>query len=177
MDSTWPNKPRKASVPGTADSTASLPADVKTAIDRLRQHYPTQEALLLPALHFAQKHWGGWLPDEAIEAVARELDLAPAKVYGVVTFYDLYHQNPVGRHRIRICTNLSCALRGASEILEVVKQELGVAEDEVTPDGKCSVTHFECLGACEQAPMMMVDDHYYPNLTPEQVRKILAELD
>jgi NADH-quinone oxidoreductase subunit E len=85
----------------------------------------------------------GWLPNEAIEAVARELDLAPARVYGVVTFYDLYHQSPVGRHRVRICTNISCALRGANEVLQQVEQNLGVGEGEVTPDGRCSFVQFE----------------------------------
>ncbi len=166
-------------MPDCAASAAvpEVPAELSREIDKLREHYPTEEALLLPALHLAQKHWQGWLPDEAILAVAQALDLAPAKVYGVVTFYDLYHQHPVGRHRIRVCTNLSCTLRGANEILAAVKNELGVDEDEVSGDGRCSVTHFECLGACEQAPMMMVDDTYHPRLTPEKVREILAELD
>ncbi len=156
---------------------ARLPDEIRDAIDALRPRYPTEEALLLPALHLAQRHWDGWLPDEAIEAVAHELNLTPAKVYGVVTFYDLYHQKPVGRHRLRVCTNLSCALRGAEEVLASLKNHLQVDENEVTPDGKCSFVHFECLGACEQAPMMMVDDDYRGHLTPESVRQIVEELD
>ena len=156
---------------------ALLPEDVRSAIASLRKHYPTEEALLLPALHFAQKHWGGWLPDEAILGVADELNLAPAKVFGVITFYDLFHQSPVGRHRVRVCTNLSCALRGGNEILEAVKKHLNVAENEVSADGRCSVVGFECLGACEQAPMMMVDDDYHPRLTPDAANKILEALD
>lgn len=158
-------------------SESRLPQEVRDRIDSLRPRYPTSEALLLPALAAAQRAWDGWLPDEAIEAVARELDLAPAKVYGVVTFYDLYHQRPVGRHRLRVCTNLSCTLRGAEELIEGLKHDLGVDEDEVTPDGKCSFVHFECLGACEAAPMMMVDDEYHGRLTPERVREILQELE
>ena len=154
-----------------------LPEEARSAIDALRERYPTEEALLLPALHIAQRHWAGWLPEEAIEAVANELDLAPAKVYGVVTFYDLFHQRPVGRHRIRVCTNLSCALRGAEEILETLGRELGVQENRVTPDGRCSYVHFECLGACEMAPMMMVDDQYKGHLTPAAVRRLLEELE
>ena len=155
----------------------ALPAEVREALDELRPAYPTEEALLLPALHLAQEHWDGWLPDEAILAVAAELGLPPARVYGVVTFYDLYHQRPVGRHRIRVCNNLPCVLRGAEEILETLHAELGVGEDEVTPDGRCSYVHFECLGACEQAPMMMVDGDYHGPLTPESARKIVGELD
>ncbi len=142
----------------------------------LRTRYPTAEALTLPALHIAQREWGGWLPDEAIAAVAAELDLPVASVYGVVTFYDLYHQKPVGRHRIRVCTNLSCQLRGSEEIMETLHQELGVSEDEVTPDGRVSYVHFECLGSCDTAPMMMVDDDYQENLTPNRVRQIVKGL-
>ncbi len=163
--------------PGRKTAPPVLPDDIRAALDELRPAYPTAEALLLPALHLAQEHWGGWLPDEAILAVAEELDLPPARVYGVVTFYDLFHQRPVGRHRIRVCTNLPCALRGAGEILETLRGELGVDEDEVTPDGRCSYVHFECLGACEQAPMMMVDDDYHGPLDPERVRRILEGLD
>lgn len=157
--------------------TPRLPDEARAAIDSLRPRYPTEEALLLPALHIAQKHWAGWLPDEAILAVANELNLKPAKVFGVVTFYDLYHQKPIGRHRLRVCTNLPCALRGAEEVLASLKDHLEVGEDEVTPDGKCSFVHFECLGACEQAPMMMLDDEYVGDLTPESVRRIVEELD
>lgn len=145
-------------------------------INALRPRYPTTEALLLPVLHIAQREWGGWLPDEAIAAVAAELELPVAKVYGVVTFYDLYHQKPVGRHRIRVCTNLSCQLRGSEEIMETLHQELGVNEDEITPDGRCSYVHFECLGSCDTAPMMMVDDEYHESLTPNRVRQILKGL-
>jgi NADH-quinone oxidoreductase subunit E len=142
----------------------------------LRKRYPTAEAVLLPALYIAQRLCGGWLPDEAIRAVAQELELPESKVYGVVTFYDLFHQNPVGRHRIRVCTNLSCQIRGAEEIMEVLHKELGVGEEEVTPDGRCSYVHFECLGSCDTAPMMMVDDEYKENLTPGRVREILKGL-
>jgi NADH-quinone oxidoreductase subunit E len=153
-----------------------LPADVKAQITELRKRYPTTEAVLLPALHLAQRAWGGWLPDEAIAAVAAELNLPVSKVYGVVTFYDLYHQSPVGRHRIRVCTNLSCQLRGAEEIMELLHQELGVGEDEVTPDGRCTYVHFECLGSCDTAPMMMVDEDYHENLTPQRAREIIRGL-
>jgi NADH-quinone oxidoreductase subunit E len=155
---------------------SGLSAAARAEIDALRPRYPTTEAVLLPALHIAQREHGGWLPDEAIHAVAELLDLPAARVYGVVTFYDLFHQSPVGRHRIRVCTNLSCQLRGADEIMEVLARELGVGEDEVTPDGRCSYVHFECLGSCDTAPMMMVDDEYHENLTPNRVRQILKGL-
>jgi NADH-quinone oxidoreductase subunit E len=150
--------------------------EARRQLDELRTRYPTTEAVLLPALHIAQRLSGGWLPDEAIQAVAAELGLPESKVYGVVTFYDLFHQKPVGRHRLRVCTNLSCQIRGSEEIMETLHKELGVGEEEVTPDGRCSYVHFECLGSCDTAPMMMVDDDYYENLTPQQVRGILRGL-
>ena len=164
------------SVSEPAAAVTGLPPEAKAELDEIRKRYPTTEAALLPALHIAQRVWGGWLPDEAIAAVAAELDLPASRVYGVVTFYDLFHQKPVGRHRIRVCTNLSCQLRGADEILETMRGELKVGEDEVTPDGRCSYIHFECLGSCDTAPMMMVDDAYHENLTPGRVRQILRGL-
>jgi NADH-quinone oxidoreductase E subunit len=157
-------------------ASSGFPPDAKAELDEVRKRYPTTEASLLPALHIAQRAWGGWLPDEALAAVAAELGLPLSKVYGVVTFYDLYHQKPVGRHRIRVCTNLSCQLRGSEEIMETMREELKVEEDEVTPDGRCSYIHFECLGSCDTAPMMMINDDYHENLTPSRVRTILKGL-
>ena len=154
-----------------------LPPAAKAKLDELRKLYPTERALLLPALHLAQKHWDGWLPEVAMLAVAAELGLPPSEVYGVVSFYDLYHERPVGRHRIRVCTNVPCMLRGSDGVMAALAETLGVGEGEVTPDGRCSFVHFECLGACEQAPMMMVDDAYHGRLGPEDVRRIVEGLD
>jgi len=165
-----------AKAPSPSPDAPRLPENARRELDEIRKRYPTTLASLLPALHIAQRHWGGWLPDEAIAAVAHELGIPEATVYGVVTFYDLYHQKPVGRHRIRVCTNLSCQLRGSGEIMEAIETELKVGEDEVTPDGRCSYIHFECLGSCDTAPMMMVDDEYHENLTPEKARRIVKGL-
>jgi NADH-quinone oxidoreductase E subunit len=155
---------------------ASLSAEVVAKIDELRPRYPTEEALLLPALHLAQAAGGGWLSEETIAAVASLLNLPVAKVAGVVSFYDMFHDKPVGRHRIRLCTNLSCQLRGAQELAVLLKQELGVDKGVVTPDGRASWVPFECLGSCDTAPMAMIDDDYHENLTPERLRRIVAEL-
>lgn len=155
---------------------SALPAGVADEVMALRPLYPTLEALTLPALHIAQRASGGWLPEPVIEGVAALLGLPVARVAGVVSFYDMYHERPVGRHRIRVCTNLSCQLRGSTEIMEAIARELGVAEGEVTPDGRASFVHFECLGSCDTAPMMMVDDDYHENLTPERARQIVRGL-
>lgn len=157
---------------------AGFPPELEARIREIQSRYPEgTQAALIPVLHLAQRHWGGWLPDDAIRAVSTALGVAEAEVYGVVSFYDLFHQEPVGRHRIRVCTNLSCQLRGSGEIMETLHDLLGVAEDQITPDGRCSFTHFECLGSCDTAPMMMVDDTYHENLTPDDVKRIVEELD
>ena len=161
---------------GRAAAIQTLPESAVEEILALRPKYPTLEALTLPALHIAQRASGGWLPESAIEAVAQLLELPVARVAGVVSFYDMYHVRPVGRHRIRVCTNLSCQLRGSGEILETIGQELGVDEGQVTADGRCSYVQFECLGSCDTAPMIMVDDDYPENLTPERARQIVREL-
>ena len=161
---------------GRRAASESLPESAIEEILALRPKYPTLEALTLPALHIAQRANGGWLPEAAIEAVADLLELPVARVAGVVSFYDMYHVRPVGRHRIRVCTNLSCQLRGSGEILETIGQELGVSEGQVTADGRCSYVQFECLGSCDTAPMVMIDDDYHENLTPERVRQIVREL-
>ena len=161
---------------GRAAASQTLPESAIEEILALRPKYPTLEALTLPALHIAQRASGGWLPEAAIEAVAELLELPVARVAGVVSFYDMYHVRPVGRHRIRVCTNLSCQLRGSGEILETIGQELGVEEGQVTADGRCSYVQFECLGSCDTAPMIMVDDDYHENLTPERARQIVREL-
>jgi len=156
--------------------STALSTDVQRQIEALRPKYPTARALLLPALHMVQKENGGWLPEPALLALADYLALPPSDVMGVVTFYDMYHERPVGRHRIRVCTNLSCMLRGSEEIMEALAGELGVEEGVVTGDGRCSFVHFECLGSCDTAPMMMVDDDYHENLTPESAARIAREL-
>jgi len=163
--------------PATPPDEPVLDAATRGAVDALLGRYPTKRAVLIPTLHLVQRRCGGWLPDYALNAVAEYLELPPSDVYGVVTFYDLFHQKPVGRHRIRVCTNLSCQLRGADEIMQVLGEELGVPEGEVTADGRCSYVHFECLGSCDTAPMMMVNDTYEENLTPERVRGVLKELE
>jgi NADH-quinone oxidoreductase subunit E len=88
----------------------------------------------------------------------------------------MFHERPVGRHRIRLCTNLSCMLRGAEELAGLLERELGVGAGEVTPDGRCSWVPFECLGSCDTAPMAMIDDEYHENLTPERLKTLVGRL-
>ena len=168
--------PATGAAAGAEVAAVRLPVELLAEIDALRPRYPTEEALLLPALHLAQKANGGWLSHETMVAVAELLNLSPAKVAGVVSFYDMFHERPVGRHRIRLCTNLSCQLRGADELAQLLRRELGVDAGEPTPDGRCSWVPFECLGSCDTAPMAMIDDDYHENLTPDRLRRIVSEL-
>lgn len=155
---------------------AALPPEVVAEVEALKSRYPTTRALLLPALHAAQKAHDGWLPEAVLEQVADLLGLTAADVLGVVTFYDMYHRRPVGKYRIRVCTNLSCQLRGGEEVLAAVLDHLGAAENEVSADGRCSAVPFECLGSCDTAPMMMVNDEYHENLTPRKAVEVVRSL-
>ncbi len=147
----------------------------KARFDEIVERYPVKRSALLPALHLLQKQ-EGWLSDEAIEYAAALFELTPAQVHDTASYYTMFRLRPEGRRHLEFCTNLSCALRGAHEILEVLRRELQVGEDEVTADGRCSYVHFECLGSCDTAPIVMVDDDYHENLTPAGVRRLLREL-
>jgi len=136
-----------------------------------------QASAVIPLLWRAQEQAGGWTPQKAIEYVADMLGMAYIRVLEVATFYTMFLLAPVGKKaHVQVCGTTPCMLRGSDEIMETVRQELAVGENEVTPDGRCSFVHFECLGSCDTAPMMMVDDSYHENLTPERVRRLLREL-
>jgi NADH-quinone oxidoreductase E subunit len=150
-------------------------AQAKQQIERLRTRYPTSQAALLPVLHIAQDELG-YLSDEAIELVARTLSLPPAHVFGVVTFYTMFHREPRGTNELMVCTNVSCMLRGAYDILHHIEKRLGIKAGESTPDGAFSLVEEECLAACANAPMMICGPEYFLDLTPEKVDKALEEL-
>ena len=144
-------------------------------VRRLQGLYPDKRGALLPVLHLAQDTFG-YISLEVEAYVAGLFELSPAHVHEVVTFYTLYFQQPKGRHVVAVCHNLSCHLLGAKGIIEHLSQRLGVEVGETTPDGRVTLLSVECLCACEQAPMMQVDDRYEGNLTPEKVDEILGGL-
>jgi NADH-quinone oxidoreductase E subunit len=150
-------------------------AHTKQQIERLRTRYPTKQAALLPVLHIAQDEFG-YLPDEAIELVAATLSLPPAHVYGVVTFYTMFHREPRGTNQLMVCTNVSCMLRGGYDILHHIERRLGIKKGETTADGAFTLIEEECLAACANAPMMICGPEYYLDLTPEKVDKVLEDL-
>ena len=137
--------------------------------------YPTKMAACIPALHLCQEQ-NGWVSEEVILWVAKRLDLPPAHVQGVVTFYTLFNQKPVGKHQVWVCRTLPCALRGAGSLLSHCERKLGIHAGETTSDGKITLRTAECLAACGGAPMMQVDKDYHENLTPDRVDALLEKL-
>ncbi len=159
-----------------------LSSEEKAEIDRWLERFPDdamgKRSAIIPALHVVQHHHGGWLPQQCMDAVAEYLELAPARVYEVATFYGMFDVKPVGRHKVNICTNISCMLRGSEEIVEHVEKKLGISLGETTADGRITLKREEeCLAACVGAPMMQVDEEYYTDLTPEKIDRILDELE
>jgi len=150
-------------------------ADQLQEVRRLQGLYPDKRGALLPVLRLAQDVFGH-VSLEVEEYVAGLFEMSPAHVHEVVTFYTLFFQQPHGRHVVSVCHNLSCHLLGAKDIIQHVKERLGVEPGETTPDGKVTFLTVECLCACEQAPMMQVDDRYEGLLTTEKVDRILGGL-
>lgn len=161
--------------------TKSLLSDhAREEIDHWVAKFPSEgkRSAVLSALRIAQHENGGYLTAELMDAVAEYLDLPPIAVYEVGTFYSMLETQPVGRHSISVCTNISCMLRGGYEIRDYIEKKLGVRTGESTPDGKFFLKpEEECLAACSFAPMMQVDHVYYEHLTPEKVDDILDKLE
>lgn len=162
----------------TEQSTDFLTADSKAKIDHWLAKFPAdrKRSAVLAALHIAQKQNGGWLTEEAMNAVAAYLELPNIAVYEVATFYSLYDLKPVGKHKLCVCTNISCMLRGSDEIMQHLQKNLGIKNGETTSDGLFTLREVECLASCGTAPVMQIGDDYYENLTPERVDQILKEL-
>ena len=144
-------------------------------IRELAAQFPQVRSAVMPALDLAQEELGHLTPG-AMAQVAQELKLDPGYVEGVATFYTLFHLEPLGRHHLYVCTNLSCKLRGADEVIQHVRRRIGVKEDrEVSSDGLFSTEAVECLGACEYAPMMRLDHEFHYDLTPDKIDTLIEE--
>lgn len=157
-----------------------LSAHVVEEIDRWKARFPEdqQRSAVIGALHAVQHENNGYLTAELMNGVADYLDLPTIQVYEVATFYSMFQTKPVGRHNVAICTNVSCMLRGADDIVARAEKKLGIKLGESTDDGRIYLKQEEeCLAACCGAPMMMVDHDYYENLTPEIVDEILDGLE
>lgn len=154
----------------------SFSRETRDDLERLLTRYPTKQAALLPTLWLAQREWG-WISREAVDYVATLLDLSPAFVWGVVTFYTMYNRAPVGRHLIQVCTSISCHLNGAGEVYAECRKRLGdLKPGETTPDGKFTVVEVECLAQCDKAPAVMVNDDDHFEITKDRLDSFLGSL-
>ena len=153
----------------------SAPA-LEAKMRELATRYPDSRTAILPALRLAQEQNDGWLTLESFELVGDALGLTPAYCQAVASFYDMFHQAPVGRHSIEVCTNLSCALSGAQQVVEALESELGVSPGETTEDGEVTLRTVECLGGCGYATVVAVDNRYHQFVKPEDVPAIVEVL-
>jgi NADH-quinone oxidoreductase E subunit len=144
-------------------------------IQEIAAGYPQSRSAVLPALRLAQEQYG-WLSPEALREVADALDLTPAYCQAVASFYDMFHMQPVGRHLVEVCTNISCALVGAQQVLEAFESELGVKTGETTEDGDVTLRALECAGGCGWGTVVAVDHRYREPVQPDDVPKIISEL-
>ncbi|HEX5436870.1 MAG TPA: NAD(P)H-dependent oxidoreductase subunit E [Gemmatimonadaceae bacterium] len=162
--------------PHQEDYEPVFTGEVRRELDELLTRYPTRMAALLPALWMVQ-HERGWVSEAAMAEVAEVLRLTPAYVKGVVTFYTMYHQHPVGQHFIQVCTTSPCGACGAEEVVKAFLEHTGCGELGLTsPDGRYTVIEVECLGACGFATPVMVNDEFIESVTPARVPELLAEL-
>jgi NADH-quinone oxidoreductase subunit E len=152
-----------------------LASSLEKGIRDILVRYPTKQAALLPVLHLVQRE-RGFISREDEKRVAGLLDMKPIRIREVVTFYTMFFRKPVGRHHIQVCSNLSCSLAGGERLLDHLQKKLGIRSGGTTPDGRFTLTEVECLGACEQAPCMMVNFDYYGNLDQDKVEDILKNL-
>lgn len=154
-----------------------LSDDLRQQILAYLPRYPSKQAVTLPALHLVHDELR-CVPREAIREIAELLDLSPAQVYDTMTFYQFFHEEgaPLGKTRLWVCRSLACGLRGGDELLGHVCEKLHVRPGQTTADGKITVEFAECLGACEGAPAVMVNDEHRHNVTPEKADELIAEL-
>lgn len=156
-------------------ASVTFDEELEGEITSLIQRYPTPRAALLPVLWLCQERWG-WISSSVVEAVGQRLDLSPAFIEGVMSFYTMYQTSPPGRYLIQVCTTLSCQLCGAGELVEHLKKKLAVDFGETTADGRFTLVDVQCLGACGEGPVIQVNNDYYTELTVEKLDAILDQL-
>ena len=144
-------------------------------IEELKKHYPNPRPVVLAALWMWQDEHG-WISQEGMKYVAELLRMPAHEVYGIVTFYTMYNTKPVGKHKLEVCTNVSCMLRNSDKIVKHIEERLNIKVGETTPDNRFTLVEAECLGACGYAPMLQCGDEYYENLDEAKVDQLLNNL-
>ena len=152
-----------------------LSETTRQKIQTLIGKYPQRRSALIPSLQMAQAEIGYLSPD-AVREVSQIFELSPNEVYEVVSFYTMFFKEPVGRHVIQVCTNISCLLCSAEDIMMHLQKRLGIKPGQTTPDKRVTLLEVECLASCGTAPAAQIDDEYHENLTPEKLDRILDGL-
>jgi NADH-quinone oxidoreductase subunit E len=153
-----------------------MSATLYDRVAKLRARYPDPRSAILPALQLAQAEHGGWLPEEALREVADAMDVTPAYCLSIASFYDMLHTEPVGRHVVEVCTNVSCALSGAQGVVEAFERELGIHAGETTDDGNVTLRTVECLGGCGWATVVALNNRHRLHVRAGDVQGIVKEL-
>jgi NADH-quinone oxidoreductase subunit E len=146
------------------------------AVQAMRRMYPDPRSAVLPALRLAQERHGGWLPEDALREVADALETTPAYCLSIASFYDMFHTEPVGRHLVEVCTNISCALSGAQDVVAAFERALELHVGETTEDGEVTLRTVECLGGCGWATVVAVDNRHRLHVRAGDVPGIVKEL-
>lgn len=166
----------------TGENNAATPfefsAENYLRIGRILKKYPNnyKASAVISLLDLAQRQCDGWLPLAAMNKVARVLEMAPIRVYEVASFYTMFNREKVGRYNVQVCCTTPCMVRGSYDVLDAVRAHLGVAVGQSTADGMFHLMEVECLGACVNAPMMQINDHFYEDLTPESALQVLDHI-
>ena len=163
----------------SSDAMNLISAESRAEIDQWVAKYPLEQkqSACMAALRIVQDANGGYLTTELMDAVAEYLEMPNVAVYEVATFYSMYELSPVGKHKICVCTNISCMLCGSDQVVSHLEKRLGIKLGETTEDGRFTLKEVECLGACVEAPMLQLGTDYHVNLTPEKIDAILDGLD
>lgn len=158
--------------------TFAFTSENETKAQAILKKYPAarKQSAVLPLLHMAQEQHGGWLPKTILDFIAGYLEMPKIRVYEVASFYDMYNTEPTGRIQVRVCTTTPCWLCGSDDVVRACKDVLGVGIGQSTEDGRFFLREFECLGACCNAPMMWIDDHYYEDLDYDKAKTIIEQL-
>ncbi len=154
----------------------SMSPDAEKKIEELIKRYPQSKSAVMPALYLAQEELGS-ITAEAVNWISSRLNLPPAHIYEVATFYTMYYKKPVGKYHIQICRTLSCAICGAKKLTDYLKSSLKIKSGEITPDGMWSFEEVECLGSCGTAPMVQINDIFFENLDPVKLEAIIARIN
>jgi NADH-quinone oxidoreductase subunit E len=160
------------------NTTVEFSPETLKRIDEIISHYPDErrKSALLPVLHIAQQELGGYLSVDGMDYVASLMEIKPIEVYEVVTFYSMFHIEPVGKYLIEVCQTGPCAICGSEKIVDKLEQILGIKTGETTPDGLFTLKTVECLGSCGTAPVMQINTVFYESLTIEKINQIIENL-